>query len=106
MLFAVSISLDSRDIAYFDLQVFRDVVKMAPERTHNETSPLLGNSNGTASNGAITHRDEEQPADIVQSTDEQAKDPFPDAGKQLRYILPAISIGVCNFQFRRTLHKT
>lgn len=75
---------------------------MAPGRTHDETSPLLGDSNGTASNGAITHRDEEQPADIVQSTDEQAKDPFPEAGKQLRYILPAISIGVCFSQSRRT----
>jgi hypothetical protein len=68
---------------------------MASERSHDETSPLLRNSNGTASTGAIPRCDEEQPADIVQPTDEQTKEPFPDALKQLKYIVPAISLGVC-----------
>ncbi|KAJ5202097.1 uncharacterized protein N7498_006760 [Penicillium cinerascens] len=67
---------------------------MVPERTHDEFSPLLGGSNGIASTGAIPSRDEEQPRDSVQSTEDQAKEPFPDARKQLKYIVPAISIGI------------
>lgn len=65
---------------------------MAPERTLSETSPLLADSNGTASTGAIERRDEE--SDPSQAVDEQAKEPFPDAQKQLKYIVPAISLGV------------
>jgi len=68
---------------------------MASERTHDETSPLLGDINSTVSTGAIPHRDEEQPRDSTQSADNQTKQPFPDAQKQLKYIVPAISIGVC-----------
>lgn len=66
---------------------------MAPERTLSETSPLLVDSNGTASTGAIKRRDEES-GDPSQPVDEQAKEPFPDAQKQLKYIVPAISLGV------------
>lgn len=79
---------------------------MAPERTHDEFSPLLGDSNGTASTGAIPNRDEEQPRDSVQSTEDQAKEPFPDARKQLKYIVPAISIGVCISQFSGCFTKS
>jgi hypothetical protein len=72
---------------------------MAPEWTHDESSPLLPDSNGTASTGAIPRCDEEQPADSVQSTEDLAKEPVPDARTQLKYIVPAISIGVRISQF-------
>ncbi|OOQ91150.1 MFS multidrug transporter [Penicillium brasilianum] len=68
---------------------------MAPKRTPTETSPLLSESNGhgTASNGAIVDHDAES-GEPGQSAEEQGKEPFPDAKKQLKYILPAISIGI------------
>lgn len=64
---------------------------MAPETSPSETSPLLGSSNGTVSNGTIPENNVESG---VQMQDEQVKEPFPDAQKQLRYIVPAISLGV------------
>ncbi|KAJ5439165.1 uncharacterized protein N7458_010163 [Penicillium daleae] len=68
---------------------------MAPKRTPTETSPLLGesNGNGAASNGAIVSHDAES-GEPRQSVEEQGKEPFPDAKKQLKYIVPAISIGI------------
>ena len=68
-------------------------MSMAPEQAPSETSPLLGPSNGTASTGAIDDRHEEAGAQR-QNVDEQTKEPFPDAKKQLKYIVPAISMGV------------
>lgn len=59
---------------------------MPPDQEPNETSPLLG-AQGDAhppSTGAIPSQIDE----------EQAKEPFPDARKQLKYIVPAISLGV------------
>jgi hypothetical protein len=64
---------------------------MAPETSPSETSPLLGSSNGTVSNGTIPENNVESG---VQMQDEQVKEPFPDAQKQLKYIVPAISLGV------------
>ncbi|KAJ5175003.1 uncharacterized protein N7482_000880 [Penicillium canariense] len=66
---------------------------MAPERTPTETSPLLGESNGIAATGAIASRDAES-GEPRQCVEDQAKEPFPDAKKQLKYIVPAISIGI------------
>ncbi|KAJ5720997.1 uncharacterized protein N7483_008931 [Penicillium malachiteum] len=66
---------------------------MAPERTLSETSPLLGNGNGTASTGAIDLPHEES-AEHRNDVDEQSKEPFKDAQKQLKYIIPAISLGI------------
>lgn len=67
---------------------------MAPETSPTENSPLLGSasSNGTVSNGTITDQHVES-GDPIQ-TEERGKEPFPDAQKQLRYIVPAISLGV------------
>ncbi|KAJ5090978.1 hypothetical protein N7532_009662 [Penicillium argentinense] len=59
----------------------------------SETSPLLGERNGTASTGTIPTRDAES-GDLSNNQDEQTKEPFPDAQKQLKYIVPAISIGI------------
>ncbi|KAJ5602106.1 hypothetical protein N7510_011640 [Penicillium lagena] len=59
---------------------------MPPDREPNETSPLL-RAQGDAhppSTGAIAS----------QCDEEQAKEPFPDARKQLKYIVPAISLGI------------
>ncbi|CAI7590704.1 unnamed protein product [Penicillium pancosmium] len=62
----------------------------------SETSPLL-QSNGPASTGAIptrgAHADTES-GDQPIASEELAKEPFPDAQKQLKYIIPAISIGI------------
>ncbi|KAJ5579663.1 uncharacterized protein N7459_005648 [Penicillium hispanicum] len=69
-----------------------DAGPMAPERTETETSPLLGQSNGTTSTGAITNNGDS--GEHRQPDEEQAKDPYPDAQKQLKYIVPAISIGI------------
>lgn len=64
---------------------------MAP----SETSPLLQN-NGTVSTGAIPTRDAESNSGHGRNCqDEQAKVSSSDAQKQLKYIVPAISIGVC-----------
>jgi len=66
---------------------------MAP----SETSPLLPN-NGTVSTGAIPTRDAESNSGHGRTCqDEQAKESSSDAQKQLKYIVPAISIGVCTF---------
>lgn len=69
---------------------------MAPERDPSETSPLLANSNGVTTTGAIPDCRDEESGDPRQTGDEQVKQPFPDAQKQLKYIVPAISIGVCD----------
>lgn len=70
---------------------------MAPESNPTETSPLLAASNGTAPTGAIIDRRDAESGDLGEPADEQVKVPFPDAQKQLKYIVPAISIGVCYF---------
>ncbi|KAJ5966556.1 hypothetical protein N7481_013270 [Penicillium waksmanii] len=62
----------------------------------SETSPLL-QSNGPASTGAILTRDahaDAESGDQPIASGELAKEPFPDAQKQLKYIIPAISIGI------------
>lgn len=58
----------------------------------SETSPLL-QSNGTASTGAIPTHDAES-GGSQNVPEDQIKEPFPDAQKQLKYIVPAISIGI------------
>ncbi|KAJ5500245.1 hypothetical protein LT330_002275 [Penicillium expansum] len=67
---------------------------MAPETSPTENSPLLGSAsaNGTVSNGTITDQHVESGNPI--QTEERGKEPFPDAQKQLRYIVPAISLGI------------
>ena len=68
---------------------------MAPKWTPTETSPLLGEShgNGTACNRVVVDHDAES-GEPRQSVEEQGKEPFLDAKNQLKYIVPAISIGV------------
>jgi MFS family permease len=53
----------------------------------------LGESNGTVSNGAIVGHDAES-GEPRPSVEDQGKEPFPDAKKQLKWIVPAISIGI------------
>jgi hypothetical protein len=53
----------------------------------------LGESNGAVSTGAIVNHDAES-GEPGQSVEDQGKEPFPDAKKQLKWIIPAISIGV------------
>lgn len=67
---------------------------MAPETSPTENSPLLGSAstNGAVSNGAISNRHEES-GDPAQ-TEDSGKEPFHDAQKQLKYVVPAISLGV------------
>jgi len=65
---------------------------MAPETSPTENSPLLGSSNGTPSNGTIP--DNHVESGIPDETEENSKAPFSDAQKQLKYIVPAISLGV------------
>lgn len=66
---------------------------MAPETSPTENSPLLGSSsNGAVSNGTIYNHNVES-GDPVQ-TEDSGKEPFYDAQKQLKYIVPAISLGV------------
>lgn len=67
---------------------------MAPETSPTENSPLLGSAlaNGPVSNGTIPDHYVES-GDSVE-TEERAKEPSPDAQKQLKYIVPAISLGV------------
>lgn len=67
---------------------------MVSKRAPTETSPLLGEHNGTAwaSTEAIANHDAE--SGESRQVEEQGKEPFPDARKQLKYIVPAISIGV------------
>jgi len=66
---------------------------MSPERIPSETSPLLVPGNGTATTGAIDIPQEEW-AEPREDEEDQAKEPFPDAQAQLKYIIPAISLGV------------
>lgn len=73
----------------------QQLTSMAPERNPTETSPLLAASNGTAPTGAIIDRRDAESGELDESADEQVKEPFHDAQKQLKYIVPAISIGVC-----------
>lgn len=70
------------------------VSTMAPETSPTETSPLLGSAsvNGVGSNGTIPEHNVE--AGVPVEAEEQDKKPFSDAQKQLKYIVPAISLGV------------
>jgi hypothetical protein len=65
---------------------------MASDTSPTENSPLLGSSNGTPSNGTIPENHVE--SGIPEETEENAKAPLYDAQKQLKYIVPAISLGV------------
>lgn len=67
---------------------------MAPETSPTENSPLLGSAsaNGAVSNGTISNHHVES-GDPVQ-TEERGKESDPDVQKQLKYIVPAISLGV------------
>ncbi|KAJ5671507.1 hypothetical protein N7507_000634 [Penicillium longicatenatum] len=66
---------------------------MASERVLSETSPLLVPGNGTATTGAIDIPQEEW-AEPRNCDEDQAKEPFPDAQVQLKYFIPAISLGI------------
>ncbi|KAJ5759010.1 hypothetical protein N7520_006166 [Penicillium odoratum] len=66
---------------------------MAPERNPSETTPLLVSGNGTATTGAIDIPHEEL-AEPRQDEDDQVKQPFQDTQTQLKYVVPAISLGV------------
>ena len=61
---------------------------MAVESSPSETSPLLASGNGAPSNGTIP--------DNVESghPEEDRKAPPPATQTQLKYIIPAISLGV------------
>lgn len=70
---------------------------MAPERHHTETTPLLGEQSSALppSTGAIS-------SDSVRGLENAQSEQHEDAGEalraknvSLRYIVPAISIGVC-----------
>ncbi|KAJ5492551.1 hypothetical protein N7539_001297 [Penicillium diatomitis] len=67
---------------------------MALNQAITENSPLLGETIESipASTGAIAQPDAE--SGEPRNSEQQAKNPFPDARKQLRYVLPAISLGV------------
>ncbi|KAJ6137950.1 hypothetical protein N7471_004436 [Penicillium samsonianum] len=67
---------------------------MAPETSPTENSPLLGSAsaNGGVSNGTISNHHVES-GDPVQ-TEERGKESDPDVQKQLKYIVPAISLGI------------
>ncbi|KAL7649591.1 hypothetical protein ACMYSQ_011430 [Aspergillus niger] len=69
---------------------------MSPERIPSETSPLLGPQSNVSTTGAIPNigrQDVESGEQTVPPQEEQAKDAS-EAGKGLRYIIPAISLGV------------
>ncbi|KAJ5784566.1 uncharacterized protein N7503_009778 [Penicillium pulvis] len=66
---------------------------MSPERIPSETSPLLVPGNGTVTTGAIDIPREEW-AEPRDDDEDQAKEPFPDAQAQLKWIIPAISLGI------------
>lgn len=74
---------------------------MPPDRKPSETSPLLGPTTGNPSFGAIAGQEESGEAALP--TEDQAKEPSPNVQKQLRYIIPAISIGVSCFVLLYTL---
>lgn len=68
---------------------------MAPERNPTETSPLLGEQSNALppSTGAIPRI---QGSDAVQAEQQPGGDEEPQAKNvPLRYIVPAVSIGVC-----------
>ncbi|KAI2709664.1 hypothetical protein CBS147330_6946 [Penicillium roqueforti] len=67
---------------------------MAPETSPTENSPLLGSVsvNGAVSNGTIPDHHVES-GDTVQA-EERRKESSNDAQKQLKYIVPAISLGI------------
>ena len=64
---------------------------MAPETSPTENSPLLASASAV-SNGTIPDHHVES-GDTVQ-TEEHGKESSTDAQKQLKYIVPAISLGV------------
>ncbi|KAI2830432.1 hypothetical protein CBS147320_5670 [Aspergillus niger] len=69
---------------------------MSPERIPSETSPLLGPQSNVSTTGAIPNigrQDVESGERTVPPQEDQAKDAS-EAGKGLRYIIPAISLGV------------
>lgn len=71
---------------------------MSPKRIPSETSPLLGPQSNVSTTGAIPNigrQDVESGEQTVPPQGEQAKDAS-EAGKGLRYIIPAISLGVCD----------
>ncbi|KAJ5774202.1 hypothetical protein N7457_009098 [Penicillium paradoxum] len=67
---------------------------MAPETPPTETSALLGSAstNSVVSNGTITDHNVESGVPV--ETEQQAKKSLSDAQKQLKYIVPAISLGI------------
>ncbi|KAJ5954609.1 hypothetical protein N7501_008888 [Penicillium viridicatum] len=67
---------------------------MAPETSPTENSPLLGSAftNGAVSNGTISNHHVESGEPV--QTEDSGKEPFHDAQKQLKYIVPAISLGI------------
>lgn len=67
---------------------------MAPETSPTENSPLLGSAstNGAVSNDTISNHHVES-GDPVH-TEDSGKEPLYDAQKQLKYIVPAISLGI------------
>ncbi|CAG8898069.1 unnamed protein product [Penicillium egyptiacum] len=67
---------------------------MASETSPTENSPLLGSvsANSALSDGTIPSHHVES-GDPVQ-TEDRGKESFPDAQKQLKYIVPAISLGI------------
>lgn len=82
------------EITWSDLAIDTLVSTMAPETSPTESSPLLGSvlASGPVSNGTIPNHHVESGGSV--GTEERAKEPFPDAHKQLKYIVPAISLGV------------
>ncbi|RAH55451.1 MFS general substrate transporter [Aspergillus piperis CBS 112811] len=69
---------------------------MSPERIPSETSPLLGPQSNVSTTGAIPNigrQDVESGEQTLPLQEDQAKDAS-EAGKGLRYIIPAISLGV------------
>lgn len=67
---------------------------MAPETSPTENSPLLASvsANGAGSNGTIPVHHVESGVPV--QPEERGKESSPDAQKQLKYIVPAISLGV------------
>lgn len=78
---------------------------MSSERNPSETSPLLGPhanghpSTGPLSNGYVHPRDSEA-AERNHSTEEAHQKQVAHARNSLKYIVPAISIGVCQIASR------
>lgn len=76
---------------------------MSPERNQTETSPLLGShanghtSTGVVSNGYVHPRDNDA-AKQNHATEEEHQKQMAQARKALKYIVPAISIGVCHYR--------